>query len=157
MTPEQRQKWLEGRTIHGGYSGGVEHPMHYIWRSMLARCNNPNCKSYKYYGGRGIKVSNRWMYYQNFLEDMKERPSKNHSLERIDTNKNYTLSNCRWATRSEQQKNKSTTKFYTNGKFKGTLVECAKYLGITKNTAYERWKNWNSFEKEIKWQLLKKV
>ena len=95
MTPEQRQKWLEGRTIHGGYSGGVEHPMHYIWRSMLARCNNPNCKSYKYYGGRGIKVSNRWMYYQNFLEDMKERPSKNHSLERIDTNKNYTLSNCR--------------------------------------------------------------
>jgi hypothetical protein len=156
MTPEQRQRWMEGRTIHGGYLGGKEKPEHAVWRSMLARCDNSNNASYHYYGGRGIKVCKRWKEYQNFIEDMGERPSKEYSLERINTNADYKPSNCRWATRSEQQKNKTTTKFYTNEIFTGTLVECAKYLNITKHTAFERWKNWSTFEKGIKWQLLKK-
>jgi hypothetical protein len=156
MTPEQRKAWMASRVTHGAYMDGIEKPEHYVWRTMLRRCNNPKATGYAYYGGKGITVCKRWLRYENFIADMGDRPSKDYSLDRIDTKKNYSPSNCRWATRSEQQKNKSTTKIYMNGKFRGTLVECAEYLGISKNCAYERWKNWGSLEKGTKWQQLKK-
>jgi hypothetical protein len=88
---------------------------------------------------------------------MGSRPTAKHSLDRIRTDGDYKPSNCRWATQSEQQKNKTTTKIYSNGAFSGTLVECAEFLGITKNCAYERWKNWGTFEKGIVWRQQKKV
>ena len=152
MTPQQREVWMASRVTHGGYIGGKEKPEHYIWRSMLARCNNSNDKAFKYYGAKGIGVCKRWLKYENFLKDVGERPTKNHSLDRIDTTKGYKPSNCKWSTRSEQQKNKTTTKIYTNGKFTGTLVECAEYLGMSKACAFQRWKSWGSFEKGIVWQ-----
>lgn len=154
MTPEQRAVWMAGRTKHGGFLGGKERPEHYVWRMMLARCNNPNSASFKSYGGRGVKVCKRWLKYENFLADMGERPSPEHSIDRIRVDGDYKPSNCRWATRSEQQKNKTTTKWYTNGVFTGTLVECAKFLNISKELAHMRWKAWGSFEKEQVWQLL---
>ena len=157
MTPEQREKWLIGRTKHGAYCNGTESPEHYIWRSMLARCNNPNVGSYKYYGAKGVKVSDDWADFSRFVADMGLRPSANHSLDRINCALDYCKDNCRWATRSEQQKNKSTTTWYSNGDFIGTLVECAAYLGITKNNAFERWKNWGSFEKDKAWHKLPKI
>lgn len=157
MTPEQKLKWAQARTKHGGYFGGKERPEHYVWRMMLARCKNPNAAAYPYYGGRGITVCKRWQKYENFLLDMGERPSPAHSLDRIDTNKNYTPSNCRWATRSQQQKNKVTTRVYSNGSFTGTLVECAAFLGISKELANMRWKKWGSFEKEVIWQERQKA
>lgn len=156
MTPAQYKKWMAARYKHGGYMGGVEHPEHYVWRSMLARCNNPKTKSYHYYGGRGIKVCKRWLTYKNFLADMGPRPSVGASIDRINTNKGYSPNNCQWASRSQQQKNKTSTKTYTNGSFTGTLVECAEYLNVTKNCAFERWKLWGTFEKGVKWLLLKK-
>jgi len=134
---------------------GKEKPEHYIWRTMLARCNNPSASGFKYYGGRGIKVCKRWNSYANFLSDMGARPSDDHSLDRKNTNADYKPSNCVWSTRSQQQKNKRSTKFYSNGIFTGTLVECADYLGITKHTAFERWKNWGTFEKGVLWQQKK--
>jgi hypothetical protein len=157
MTPEQKAKWAQDRTKHGGYLGGKERPEHYVWRTMLARCNNPNSKSYKYYGGKGITVCKRWQNYEVFLSDMGERPSAAHSLDRVDNSKGYSPSNCRWATRSEQQKNKTTTRRYSNGVFTGTLVECARYLGISKELAHIRWKTWCTFEKEVKWRELRKT
>ena len=152
MTPQQREAWMATRVTHGGYIGGKEKPEHYVWRSMLARCLNPNDKAIKYYGAKGIAVCKRWLKYENFLQDVGERPTKTHSLDRIDTTKGYKPSNCRWATRSEQQKNKTTTKIYTNSNFTGTLVECAEYLGISKYCAFQRWKEWGSFEKGIVWR-----
>jgi hypothetical protein len=157
MTPEQREIWMASRTKHGGYLGGKERPEHYVWRTMLARCNNPNANAFNYYGGRGIKVCKRWQDYAVFIADMGERPSPDHSLERRNTNADYKPSNCCWATRSEQQKNKTTTKWYTNGKFTGTLVECATYLGMSKELAYWRWRTWKTFEKDKPWQLLPKT
>lgn len=156
MTPEQRKKWMESRYKHGGYFGGKERAEHYIWRSMIARCTNPNNKTFLYYGGRGVKVCKRWMKYENFIHDMGERPSDGHSLERINTNGDYKPSNCRWATRSEQQKNKTTTRLYTNGVFTGTLVECAALVGISKELAHWRMKNWKTFERNVSWQELPK-
>lgn len=158
MTPEQRKQWMAGRTKHGGYLGGLEKPEHYVWRSMLARCNNPKSSGYKYYGARGISVCKRWHNYVAFLADMGERPTSEHSLERLNTKIGYRPSNCVWATRSQQQKNKLTTKRYTNGDFTGTLVECADYLNITKHCAHQRWKAWGTFEKgNKKWRQLQRA
>lgn len=154
---ETYSEWALARTTHGGYLGGKERAEHYIWRTMLARCNNPNQKTYVYYGAKGIKVCKRWYKYENFLVDMGHRPSPEHSLERKNPAGDYKPSNCRWATRSEQQKNKSTTRHYSNGVFTGTLVECAEFLGISKELAYWRWKTHNTFVKGQKWRQLQKT
>jgi len=156
MSPKQKAAWMAGRTKHGGYLGGSEHPEHYVWRSMLARCNNPSNKAYRYYGARGISVCKRWHDYAAFITDIGPRPSPQHSLERRNNNKGYSPSNCCWSTRSEQQKNKSTTRFYTDGTFTGTLVECARYLGISKELAHWRWKQHNTFVKGQLWQELQR-
>lgn len=76
------------------------------WDSMKGRCHRPSSINYKDYGGRGIKVCQRWLEsFENFLEDMGERP-KGMSIDRIDVNGHYEPRNCRWATSKEQSKNK---------------------------------------------------
>ena len=72
---------------------------------MLDRCRNPKARDFKYYGDRGIKVCERWLRYENFLADMGRRPL-GHSIDRIDNDGNYEPGNVRWATHSEQMKNK---------------------------------------------------
>ncbi len=78
-----------------------------IWLNMKYRCNNPNASNYFGYGGRGIKVCPRWMEsFENFWEDMGERPTKKHSIHRINNDGNYEPSNCKWATKKEQARDK---------------------------------------------------
>ena len=76
------------------------------WVSMRDRCRNPNNKRYENYGGRGIRICKRWDDFANFLADMGERPSPQHSLDRINNDGSYRPSNCRWATRSQQRRNR---------------------------------------------------
>jgi hypothetical protein len=81
-----------------------------IWSDMKRRCLNSNCKAYKNYGGRGIKVCDRWLEsFNNFLEDMGERP-EGLSIDRINNDGNYEPSNCKWATNKEQINNRRTSK-----------------------------------------------
>lgn len=82
-----------------------QHPLYATWKSMRQRCNDPNSSSYPRYGGRGIQVCSRWDDFQTFLADMGERP-EGKTLDRIDNDGGYEPSNCRWATRSQQEKNK---------------------------------------------------
>ncbi len=88
------------RSHHGGPSSTYE-----SWGAMLQRCNNPNAGNYSRYGGRGIKVCERWLKFENFLADMGERP-EDMTLDRIDVEGNYEPGNCRWATAKEQSANR---------------------------------------------------
>lgn len=84
-----------------------------IWNSMKDRCFNPNNKSYPNYGGRGIKVCDRWMFFINFMNDMGMRPSSKHSIDRKNNDGNYEPSNCKWVTKSEQARNTRGEKMLT--------------------------------------------
>lgn len=78
-----------------------------IWSGMIARCENPNVAKYESYGGRGVKVCARWRKsYAAFLADMGRRPSKRHSIDRINNDGDYEPTNCRWATASQQMRNR---------------------------------------------------
>jgi len=87
-----------------GYSGTREHA---TWLDMRNRCRNPAAHNYMRYGGRGIRVCDRWDTFENFLADMGPRPGKGYSIERADNDGHYEPSNCRWATQLEQNRNKS--------------------------------------------------
>lgn len=77
-----------------------------VWEGMKSRCYNPKEKAYKYYGGRGITICDRWRFsFENFYEDMGDKP-KGLSIDRINNDGNYEPSNCRWATATEQANNK---------------------------------------------------
>ena len=78
-----------------------------IWVAMKTRCYNPKANRYYIYGGRGIKICDRWLEsFHNFYDDMGPRPSDKHSIDRIDTNGDYEPGNCRWVTADVQNKNK---------------------------------------------------
>lgn len=106
---------------------------------MKNRCTNPEVQSYPDYGGRGIKICDRWLNsFENFYEDMGERPSNQHSIDRIDNNGDYEPSNCRWATRTEQNNNKrNIVRLTFNGK-EQTLLEWSKELNISLTVLRDR-------------------
>jgi len=108
------------------------------WIRMLDRCNNPKHVAFHRYGGRGIKVCNRWKTFENFWKDMHKSFDPSLTLERINNNKGYSVRNCRWASNEEQSKNKSSNVFLTYKKLTLTLGEWSKHLGINKQTLSER-------------------
>ena len=94
---------MAGKVKHGMR----RHPMYQSWCAMKSRCNNPNDKGYKHYGGRGIKICERWLIFENFMADMLPTWKPGLSLDRYPNNDgNYEPGNCRWATDSEQERNK---------------------------------------------------
>jgi len=117
---------------------------------MKARCYQRGKSNYKYYGGRGISVCERWARsYPAFLEDMGRAPSPQHSLDRIDVNGNYEPDNCRWVTTVEQRANRRDVRFIVYEGVAMTAAGWAKKLGLHDKTLRRRLAAGFSFEQAI--------
>ena len=103
------------------------------WRAMLDRCENKTYREYPDYGGRGIKICERWHDFNNFYADMGERP-EGTTLDRIDNNGNYEPSNCRWATAKTQSNNRRSNTLITYNGRTQTLQQWADETGIYSGT-----------------------
>lgn len=95
-------------TTHGHATSKLT-PTYQSWQHMVQRCTNPNDDAFHCYGGRGIRVCDRWLSFESFLADMGERP-EGTSIEREDVNGSYEPRNCRWATKRDQSFNRRTNK-----------------------------------------------
>lgn len=110
-----------------------------VWRDMLRRCYVEKFKYYHRYGGRGIKVCQRWIdSVDDFIKDMGPMPTAKHTLDRKDNNGNYCPENCLWATRKEQARNRRDTRMIAfNGKTQ-CVSDWAREYNINRKTLYTR-------------------
>jgi hypothetical protein len=121
-------------------------PEYRAWAAMKSRCFNPKATGYADYGGRGIDVCERWKNsFENFLDDMGEKPSPAHELDRYpDNNGNYEPGNCRWGTFAEQNNNKRSNRIFVVGGVSATLAEHCRRHGMQGTTvAWRIRKGWS--------------
>lgn len=114
---------------HGFASNYKIEKIYSVWTSMKQRCFNKKNPFFKQYGGRGIKVCERWMVFENFYKDM-GNPKPGMSINRINNNGNYEPGNCEWTTRKIQQNNTRRNKLFTLNGISKTLAEWSDYLNI---------------------------
>lgn len=105
-------------------------PEYATWKAMRTRCKSKTSPAYKNYGAIGIAVCKRWREFPPFLKDMGRRPTRAHTIERINNNKGYSPKNCRWATLQEQLRNKRNTRYVVYYGKKIRLQDLAIRLGI---------------------------
>jgi hypothetical protein len=129
---------------------GLTHTrMYSIWKGMRQRCNSPNNKSYKDYGGRGILICNEWADFKSFYDwAMSNGYADNLTIERIDNNGNYEPNNCRWIPNEEQSKNRRFTTLTLNGETH-TIKEWTKIVGVSDSTIRFRLKQNLPIEKVL--------
>lgn len=127
------------RSIHTKH--GMSRSSEYlIFAHMHKRCGDPRESGYADYGGRGIRVCDRWSKFEKFLADMGRKPSSRHSIDRIDNDGDYCPENCRWATPKEQVRNRKCTIFIEHRGSTKTLQEWADDLGIDYEALYWRYR-----------------
>lgn len=134
---ENNMLWKKSK---GNLKHGLRHKRIYtVWRSMRQRCNNPNCKNYKYYGDRGISVCQEWNDPKVFADwAFANGYSDLLTLDRIDVNKGYSPDNCRWVSYAIQENNKTNNIRYEYKGEKHTLTEWAKIVKINASTLWAR-------------------
>ena len=129
-----RQRQIDSVTTHGMYKTDE----YLIWIGMKQRCDNPNNSAYKNYGKRGITYSSRWNDFLSFLHDMGKRPSRQHSLERVNNNDSYHPSNCKWATKEEQCNNTRQNNNLTHNGITMTVTQWARHIGVEPTVIFKR-------------------
>jgi hypothetical protein len=143
-----------GKAIGCGCTRGVRtHNMsksveYKTYKRIITRCYNTKNKRYHDYGGRGITVCDRWLEsFENFYEDMGDRPSKDHSIDRINNNKGYSKDNCRWVTNKIQSRNKRNTVYITIDGKTLSISDWVDIVGTAKCTIYTRLRRgWSEYE-----------
>jgi len=125
---------------HGGArKKGPCAPEYRVWCAMRSRCRNPNAPGYKYYGGRGITVCDRWDSFAAFVEDVGPRPSMAHTIDRFpDKDGNYEPGNVRWATWLEQGNNQGRNRTVTIDGVSHTLAAWSRISGVDESTIKSR-------------------
>ena len=113
-----------------------------IWNGMISRCHNPNRKDYPNYGGKGIRVCDKWKTFNGFWEDMSLGYSETLQIDRIDGTKGYEPGNCRWATPKQQQRNRRSNVVIDTPKGRMTLVEASEAFCISYGCLKMRWQHW---------------
>ena len=135
----QRDMIRDASTTHG--KSGSKNPEYRAWKHMKNRCRNKKGKKFKNHGGRGIKVSDRWLGehgFENFLSDMGPKPSDLHSLDRYpDNDGDYGPTNCRWATTDEQNKNKRNNRWLEYMGTRMIMADWARRFGVIPETLRE--------------------
>ena len=122
-------------------------PEYQAWKGMKHRCFNPNHKKYPNWGGRGITVCDRWLDFENFLADMGSRPTTKHSLDRINNNGDYSLENCRWATKAVQVNNRRSNHLITIDDVTLTIAQWEKEMGFSASVIHRRLKlGWSEYK-----------
>lgn len=124
-----------------GMTGTTEYR---IWTGMKNRCQNPNEPAYNDYGGRGIRVCERWQHFESFFADMGARPSRKHTLDRTNNDGDYTPENCRWASKGEQANNRRSSRLVTHSGVTHTVAEWARianmdYFLLTRRLFRQGW------------------
>lgn len=151
------EKVVQGTNITSGKSSGCgcvqyeklsqrnrthglsDHPLYPVWCEMKARCYRLAHQQYKDWGGRGIRVCERWRgSFNDFLADMGERPSDDHQIERKNNDGDYEPGNCIWATRTEQMRNMRRNRIVTFNGREMTLTEAIKECGVPDGTVHGR-------------------
>jgi hypothetical protein len=124
-------------TTHG--HGSSRDPTYSKYQAMRQRCENPKHIAYVNYGGRGIKVCERWAKFENFLTDMGVCPGENYTIEKIDNSKDYSPDNCKWLLKSEQNRNtRRTISVELDGVRYQTLKDACEGVGIDYHTVRVR-------------------
>ena len=140
---------MKGRVPVNRTHGLAHTPIFNIWAMMKNRCTNPNCNRHQYYKDKGIKVCDRWLGengFENFVHDMGERPSPEHSLDRIDNNGDYCPENCRWATYKEQSNNQTSNVILEHNGEKKTLAQWCDFYDFDYKLAHARLRRGFAFE-----------
>lgn len=143
-------------TYKHGFAGknGQRSSEYSIWNMMRSRCHNPNNKAFPRYGGRGIKVCERWKSFENFIADVGARPSKAHSLDRINNDGDYEPSNVRWALPEQQAANRSDNRWIEHNGKTLPLFLWAKESGVAASVIHKRLKRGWTFARAIGQEVL---
>jgi hypothetical protein len=129
-----RERTTQRNTTHGLHSRAE----YEVWKSLRQRCFNPHKANFRDYGGRGIKVCERWESFSNFLADMGPPPTPAHSIDRVNNDGDYEPANCRWATIAEQCNNTRANVVFESGGKRMTMSQWARASGIGLTTIHGR-------------------
>ncbi len=128
---------MPAENSHAVFSYSSHRRLHYVWATMRQRCKNPKCYYFKWYGARGISVCSRWESFQCFVEDMGEG-KKGWTIERVNNDGNYEMSNCVWATYVWQNRNKRSNYIVTVRGITGCLSELCERFNVNYRWVYAR-------------------